>query len=266
MTIQLNNGRTIPNRGFGAMIYDGREAEQAVTEALEAGYRLIDTAEVYRNEEAVGRAIRKSSVPREDIVLTTKLWPSQTTRATDVKRQFADSLKRLGLDYVDLYLVHEPYGNILEIWSAMEDLVRSGQVRMIGVSNFDEEQLKTILDKCAIKPLVNQIESHPWFNQNDLVSYCLEQDVIPQSWSSLAEGKRGIFRNPVLLELADKYGKSVAQVILRWEMDRGLIPLAKSSTASRIKENFAITDFELSPEDIQAINDLNTGQSLYPHY
>lgn len=263
---KLNDGNQIPELGFGAMIYSDREAYNDVSMALSTGYRLIDTAEAYHNENAVGRAINDSNVSRDEIFLTTKLWPNAGMTGSDVRTHIDESLRDLNQDYVDLYLVHEPDGDIVSIWQAMIELQKQGKAKSIGVSNFSAQDIETIVQATGVKPAINQIESHPWYNENDLVKFNLDNDVQPEAWAALAEGKHGIFHNRLLKQIGDKYGKSIAQVVLRWDVDRGLIPLSKSSKQKRMEENFDIMDFKLASEDIEAINSLDTGVSLWPNY
>jgi diketogulonate reductase-like aldo/keto reductase len=263
---KLNDGQEVPDVGFGAMIYDGRAAYQAVSAALSVGYRLLDTAEAYHNEVAVGRAINDSNVSRDQIVLTTKFWPSPASNKDDVLTHLNQSLAALEQDYVDLYLVHEPYGNITDVWAGMIEAKRQGKVKSIGVSNFTAAQIKTITAATGVAPAINQIESHPWHNQNDLVKVNLEAGIQPEAWAALAEGKHHIFHQLVLQQIADKHNKRIAQVVLRWDVDRGLIPLAKSVKPNRMQENLAIFDFKLDKADINAINSLNLNQSLWPQY
>lgn len=262
---KLNDGRAIPELGFGAMIYSDAQSYQAVGAALKNGYRLIDTAEAYHNEEAIGRAVNESNIPRSQIFLTTKLWPNQNMTGREVVAHLNASLTRLKQDYVDLYLVHEPYGNLLSIWQAMIALKKEGKAKSIGVSNFSAANLQTIM-QTGVKPAVDQIESHPWDNENNLVQFCLEQGIQPEAWASLAEGKHGIFHNQTLKRIGNHYGKTIAQVVLRWDIERGLIPLTKSVKAERMRENLAVFDFKLEKKDIEKINQLNLGQSLWPDY
>ncbi len=262
----LNDGSHLPAIGFGAMIYDATAAQKAVSDALDAGYRLIDTAEAYHNEEAVGRAVTGSTVPREEITLTTKVWPSPTMGYDGARAHVLASLRRLGVERIDLVLLHEPYGDTAAQWRALEDLRSEGRVRSIGVSNYDADQLHRLLGTARVRPAVDQIESHPWFNQNALVDECRRLGIVPEAWSALAEGRNGIFTNPVLARIAAAHGKSVAQVVLRWDVQRGLVPLAKSSHTARMRENAAIFDFSLTDGEIERINGLDTGRSLYPGY
>ena len=265
-TVVLDDGSHLPAIGFGAMIYDATAAQKAVSDALDAGYRLIDTAEAYHNEEAVGRAIAGSTVPRGEITLTTKVWPSPAMGYDETRAHVLASLHRLGLEKIDLVLLHEPYGDTAAQWRALEDLRSEGRVRSIGVSNYDADQLHRLLETARVRPAVDQIESHPWFNQNALVDECRKLGIVPEASSALAEGRNGIFTNPVLTQIAAAHGKSVAQVVLRWDVQRGLVPLAKSSHAARMRENADIFDFSLTDGQIERINGLDTGRSLYPGY
>lgn len=264
--IKLNDGSLIPNNGFGAMIYDDKTTQKAVEQALTAGYRMIDTARTYGTETGVGLAIQNSPIERKDIFLTSKLWPNQRTNYDDVIKQLHESLQALKQDYLDLYLIHEPYGQISEEWRALEDLQKAGLVKSIGVSNFNQKQLEQLLQTAQVKPAVNQIESHPFFNQNQLVEYDQKMGITTQAWASLAEGKHNIFRHPVLSQIAQAHHRSIAQIVLRWDIQRGLIPLTKSEKITRLQENQAIFDFELSDQEIEQINRLDTGVSLYPSY
>ncbi|WP_318766165.1 aldo/keto reductase [Lactiplantibacillus carotarum] len=262
----MNDNHQIPEVGFGAMIYDDDTTEAAVTQALNLGYRLIDTAETYGTETGVGTAIQKSAVSRDDIFLTSKLWPNAEINYAKTIDQFKASLQRLKQDYLDLYLIHEPYGNVAEEWRALEDLQAAGLIRSIGVSNFNQTQLAELMATARVRPAVDQIESHPWFNQNELVAYCQANHIIPEAWASLAEGRHGIFQNQTLTTIAAAHHKSVAQIILRWDLQRGLVPLAKSESAARVIENQTIFDFELSQLELNQVNQLNTNTSLYPSY
>jgi 2,5-diketo-D-gluconate reductase A len=265
-SVTLNDSSHLPAIGFGAMIYDAQTARTAVADAIDTGYRLIDTAEAYHNEEAVGRAIADSRVPRGQITLTTKVWPSPAMGYDEARAHVLASLGRLGVERIDLVLLHEPYGDTAAQWRALEDLRDEGKIRSIGVSNYDASQLHQLLQTARVRPVVDQIESHPWFNQNALVDECLRLGIVPQAWSALAEGRNGIFTNPVLAHIAAAHTKSVAQVVLRWDVQRGLVPLAKSTHAARMRENADIFDFTLSNEEIDRIDGLDMGRSLYPGY
>jgi diketogulonate reductase-like aldo/keto reductase len=261
--VVLNNGVEMPILGFGVFqIDDRKECERSVSDALETGYRLIDTAAAYGNEEAVGGAIKSSGVPREEIFVTTKLW-IQDAGYESAKRAFARSLQRLQLDYLDLYLIHQPFGDVYGSWRAMEELFREGKIRSIGVSNFHPDRVMDFIVHNEIVPAVNQIETHPFHQQIETQQFLLENNVQIESWGPFAEGKNDIFQNELLLSVAGKYGKSVAQVILRWLTQREIVVIPKSVRKERIEENFNIFDFELSPEDMDAIAALDTKQSLF---
>lgn len=259
----LNNGVAMPILGFGVFqISDPEECERAVVDALETGYRLIDTAASYMNEEAVGRAIRRSGVPREEIFVTTKLW-IQDAGYERTKKAFERSLSRLQLDYLDLYLIHQPYGDVHCAWRAMEELYRDGRVRAIGVSNFFPDRIMDLIMHHEVVPAVNQIETHPFHQQVETQKFLQENGVQIESWGPFAEGRNQIFQNEVLVSVAQAYQKSVAQVILRWLIQRGVVVIPKSVRRERIVENFNVFDFELTPQDMAAIATLDTGQSLF---
>ena len=261
--VLLNNGVEMPILGFGVyQVTDLEECERSVYEALSAGYRLIDTAAAYQNEEAVGKAIEKSGVPREGIFVTTKLW-IQDAGYESTKKAFERSLKRLQLDYLDLYLIHQPYGDIYGSWRAMEELYREGKIRAIGVSNFQPDRLMDLMVHNEVVPAVNQIETHPFHQQIQTQKFLQENNVQIESWGPFAEGKNNIFENELLLSMAEKYKKTVAQVILRWLTQRGVVVIPKSVRKERIVENFSIFDFELSHEDMDAIGTLDTKVSSF---
>jgi len=261
--VVLNNGVEMPILGFGVyQIADTEECEKSVYEAIRAGYRLIDTAAAYQNEEAVGTAIQKSGVPREDIFVTTKLW-IQDAGYESTKKAFERSLKRLQLDYLDLYLIHQPYGDVYGSWRAMEELYREGKIRAIGVSNFQPDRLMDLMVHNKVVPAINQIETHPFHQQIETQKFLQENNVQIESWGPFAEGKNNIFENELLLSMAEKYKKTVAQVILRWLTQRGVVVIPKSVRKERIVENFSIFDFELSPEDMDAIGTLDTKVSSF---
>lgn len=265
-TVTLNNGVTMPIIGFGVyQISDADECENAVYEALMAGYRLIDTAAGYLNEEAVGRAIKRSGVPREELFITTKLWV-QDAGYESAKLAFAKSLKKLQLDYLDLYLIHQPFGDYYGAWRAMEDLYREGKIKAIGVSNFLPDRLMDLVVHNEIVPAVNQIETHPFYQQVESAAFMKEQGVQHQSWSPFAEGRGNLFGNEELASIAAKHNKSVAQVVLRWLVQREVVVIPKSVRKERIVENFDIFDFELSADDIQRISALDTRESLFLSY
>jgi len=259
----LNNGVEMPILGFGVyQIQDENECEQAVYEAIMAGYRLIDTAASYLNEEAVGRAIKRSGVPREEIFITTKLWV-QDAGYENTKKAFVKSLERLQLDYLDLYLIHQPFGDVYGSWGAMEELYREGKIRAIGVSNFHTDRLVDLIIHNEITPAVNQVETHPFCQQVESAKLMKEYNVQIESWGPFAEGKNNMFQNEILVSIAKKYNKSVAQVILRWLTQRGVVAIPKSVRKERIIENFNIFDFELSHEDMEKIATLDTKESLF---
>jgi 2,5-diketo-D-gluconate reductase A len=261
--VVLNNGVEMPILGFGVyQIADLEECERSVYEAIRAGYRLIDTAAAYQNEEAVGKAIEKSGVTREDIFVTTKLW-IQDAGYESAKKAFEKSLNKLQLDYLDLYLIHQPYGDIYGAWRAMEELYREGRIRAIGVSNFQPDRLMDLMVHNEVVPAVNQIETHPFHQQIETQKFLQENNVQIESWGPFAEGKNNIFENELLLSRAEKYKKTVAQVILRWLTQRGVVVIPKSVRKERIVENFSIFDFELSPEDMDAIGTLDTKVSSF---
>jgi 2,5-diketo-D-gluconate reductase A len=259
----LNNGVEMPILGFGVyQITDADVCEQCVYDALMTGYRLIDTAAAYQNEEAVGRAIKRSGVPREEIFVTTKLW-IQDAGYESTKKAFAKSLERLQLDYLDLYLIHQPFGDVYGSWRAMEELYREGKIRAIGVSNFQMDRLVDLIIHNEVVPAVNQIETHPFCQQIESAKVMKEYNVQIESWAPFAEGRNNIFQNEVLVSIAEKYNKSVAQVILRWLTQRGIVAIPKSVHKERIIENFNIFDFELSQEDMEMIATLDTKKSLF---
>ena len=261
--VTLNNGIQMPVLGFGVyQITDPAECEQAVYDALMAGYRLIDTAAAYKNEEAVGKAVIKSGIPREELFITTKLW-IQDTGYENTKRAFEKSLKRLQTDYLDLYLIHQPFGDIYSSWRAMEDLYNEEKIRAIGVSNFLPDRLLDLILHNKIIPAVNQVETHPFLQQTENAKFMKENNVQIESWAPFAEGKNNIFQNEILLPLDEKYNKSVAQIILRWLTQRDIVVIPKSVRKERIIENFDIFDFELSKEDMEKIATLNTDQSSF---
>ncbi|WHY93022.1 aldo/keto reductase [Neobacillus cucumis] len=259
----LNNGVEMPILGFGVFqIQDEKECEQAVYDAIMAGYRLIDTAVSYLNEKAVGRAIKRSGVPREELFITTKLWV-QDTGYEKTKKAFERSLDRLQLDYLDLYLIHQPFGDVYGSWYAMEELYREGKIKAIGVSNFYPDRLTDFIIHNEIVPAVNQVETHPFNQQIESAKLMKENNVQIESWGPFAEGKNNMFQNEILVSIAEKHNKSVAQVVLRWLTQRGVVVIPKSVRKERIIENFNIFDFELSQDDMEKIATLDTKQSLF---
>jgi len=256
--IILNNGVEMPILGFGVFqVKDLEECERSVVDAIETGYRLIDTAQSYGNEEAVGKAIKRSGVAREKLFITTKLW-IQSNGYDGTKKTFENSLKRLQLDYLDLYLIHQPFGDIYSEWRAMQDLYKEERVRAIGVSNFHPDRLIDLIIHNEIVPAVNQIETHPFHQQIETQKFLQENNVQIESWGPFAEGKNNIFHNELLLTIGKKYNKTIAQVILRWLIQRGVVAIPKSVRKERMEENFNIFDFKLSAEDMEAVKTLDT--------
>ena len=265
--VTLNNGIKMPLEGFGVFqVPDPAVCEKAVLDAIASGYRLIDTAAAYMNEEAVGAAIRKCGVPREELFLTTKLWV-QDTSYEGAKKAFQASLDKLGLDTVDLYLIHQPMGDYIGAYRAMDELYKEGKVRAIGVCNCYPHVLADICETVEIKPAVNQIELHPFFQQESALSLMKEYGVVPEAWGPFAEGSHGIFTHPVLTEIGKKYNKSAAQVALRWNIQRGVVVIPKSVHKERMEQNIAIWDFELTNADMAEIAKLDIGHSeIVNHY
>ena len=262
-TIKLNNGVEIPILGFGVFqITDPAECERSVVDAIQVGYSHIDTAASYQNEEAVGKGIKQSGVARENLFITTKLW-IQSTGYESTLKAFERSLKRLQVDYLDLYLIHQPFGDVYGEWRAMEELYGQGKIRAIGVSNFQPDRIMDLMIHNKIKPAVNQIEVNPFQQQIDNQKLLQDNSVEIEAWAPFAEGKNNIFQNETLLSIATKYNKSVAQIILRWVVQRGIIALAKSTRKERMIENINVLDFELSAEDMAAIAMLDTKTSSF---
>lgn len=262
-TVKLNNGIKMPVLGFGVyQITDAEECENSILEAISAGYRLIDTASAYGNEEAVGNAIKRSGVAREELFITTKLW-IHDAGFDKTKTAFETSLKKLNLDYLDLYLIHQPYGDVYGAWRAMEDLYNEGKTRAIGVSNFPPDRIMDLIVFNNVVPAVNQIETHPFNQQIESQKFLTENNVQIESWGPFAEGKNDLFKNEVLASLGKKYNKSIAQVVLRWLLQRGVVAIPKSVRKERIVENFNIFDFQLSNEDMTIIKSLDTCKSVF---
>ncbi|PYT01981.1 MAG: 2,5-diketo-D-gluconic acid reductase [Acidobacteria bacterium] len=261
--VVLNNGIEMPILGFGVFqIDDPAECERSVRDAIDVGYRLLDTAASYGNEESVGNAIKASRVSRGDLFVTTKLWIADTGYEK-TKTAFDRSMKRLQLEYLDLYLIHQPYGDVYGSWRAMEEIYRDGRVRAIGVSNFHPDRVMDFVVQQEILPAVNQIETHPFHQQVETQKFLEENNIQIESWGPFAEGKNNIFHNDVLTSIAGKHGKSVAQVILRWLTQRDVVVIPKSVRKERMAENFNIFDFELDESDMRSIASLETGESLF---
>jgi 2,5-diketo-D-gluconate reductase A len=261
--VTLSNGVQMPILGFGVFqIRDEAEAIQSVETALEVGYRSIDTAASYGNEAAVGTAIRNSGIAREDLFITTKVWVDSAGEESAL-RAFDASMAKLGLDYLDLYLIHQPFGDVYGSWRAMERLYKEGRIRSIGVSNFYPDRLVDLIMHNEIAPHLNQIETHPFFTREDYQALMVERGVQIESWAPFAEGKNDLFTNSVLAAIGTAHGKSVAQVVLRWLIQRDVVVIPKSVTASRIAENFDVFDFELTADEMAKISGLDTGASLF---
>lgn len=259
--VTLNNGVTMPMEGFGVFqVPDGTVCEQAVLDAISTGYRLIDTAAAYGNEDAVGAAIAKGGVPREELFITTKLWV-QDASYDAAKKAIDTSLSKLGLDYLDLYLLHQPVGDYIGAYRAMEEAYQTGKLRAIGVCNFYPHRLLDFCKTVDVIPAVNQVELHPFFQQPDALALMKEYNVVPEAWGPFAEGNHGIFTHPVLTAIGDKYGKTAAQVALRWNIQRGVVVIPKSVHKDRMEQNMAVWDFELTAEDMQQIEKLDIGHS-----
>lgn len=259
-TVRLSNGVKMPAIGFGVFQIPVEDTERIVSEALETGYRMIDTAASYFNEEQVGNAIRRSGLKREDIFVTTKLWV-QDYEYDDALRAFDRSMKLLGLDYLDLYLLHKPYGNYYAAWRAAERLYREGRIRAIGVTSFSNERLQDLFLHNEVKPAVNQLETHPFFQQQEANAFLQREGIQHKAWAPFAEGQNNIFHNPLLKAIAERYGKTVGQVVLRWLNQRNVVIIPKTVRKERMVENINIFDFTLTDEEMRSIATLDTGKS-----
>jgi diketogulonate reductase-like aldo/keto reductase len=261
-TVKLNNGVEMPILGFGVYQVEPGETENVVFNALQTGYRSIDTAAAYMNEDAVGKAIKRSGIAREDLFITTKLW-IQDAGYEKAKKAFERSLKNLQLDYLDLYLIHQPFGDVYGSWRAMEELYKEGRIRAIGVSNFQTDRIIDFILHNEVVPAVNQIETHPYHQQIEAQKFLKENGVQIESWGPFAEGKNDIFNNKTLVLIGEKYGKSVAQVILRWMIQRNVVVIPKSVRKERMAENLDVFNFELTTEDMDEIKALDTAESVF---
>ena len=261
--VKLNTGVEMPILGFGVFqVKDLAECERSVLDAIETGYRLIDTAQSYGNEEAVGSALQKSGVPREELFITTKVW-IQSNGYEGTKKAFENTMKRLKLDYLDLYLIHQPFGDVEGEWKAMQELYKEGKIRAIGVSNFQPDRLIDLIIHNEVVPAVNQIETHPFHQQIEAQKFLQENNVQIESWGPFAEGKNDLFHNELLASIGKKYNKSIAQVVLRWLTQRGVVAIPKTVHKERMAENFNSLDFELSAEDMEAIKTLDSKTSSF---
>jgi 2,5-diketo-D-gluconate reductase A len=261
-TVTLNNGVEMPILGFGVFQIPDDQTEQAVSDALAAGYRSIDTAAAYLNEEAVGGAVRRSGIPREDLFITTKLWVQDAGEA-NTKRAFENSLQRLGLDYLDLYLIHQPFGDYYSEWRAMQNLHREGRIRAIGVANFPMDRLVDLIEQNEITPAVNQIETHPFYQRVEEHGLMSERRVQHEAWAQFAEGRNDLFSNPTLSAIGQAHGRSVGQVVLRSLIQRSIVVIPKSVRRDRMEENLDVFDFELTDQEMQRIAALDTDATLF---
>jgi 2,5-diketo-D-gluconate reductase A len=260
--VTLNNGVEMPILGFGVFQIPPDDTERVVTEALEVGYRHIDTAAAYQNEEAVGRAVRSSGVPRGELFITTKLW-IQSPGEDNARRAFEQSLTRLGLDHLDLYLIHQPFGDVYSFWRAMERLYGEGLSRAIGVSNFYPDRLVDLIENNAVTPAVDQVETHPWFQRHTDQEVMRARGVQIESWGPFADGRNDLFSNPTLAEIGAGHGKSTAQVVLRWLIQRDIVVIPKSVRRDRMAENYDVFDFALTGDQMGRIAALDTGASVF---
>ncbi|MGN7709317.1 aldo/keto reductase [Chryseobacterium sp. JV274] len=261
--VTLNNGVDIPALGFGVwQMEDLKECENAVIKAIQSGYRMIDTAAIYQNETAVGAGVKNSGVDREALFITSKVWV-QDHGYEKAKSAFQRTLDRLQMDYLDMYLIHWPYGDFLGTWKALEELYKEGKIKAIGVCNFTIEKLEELKANSTVLPVINQIELHPVFQQKELQVYDRENNIITQPWSPLGNGNAQLLSNPDLKAIAEKYGKTVAQVILRWHLQEGFVVIPKSVTPSRIEENLNVFDFELTEDEMNVVRSLDTGKRLF---
>jgi 2,5-diketo-D-gluconate reductase A len=263
--VKLNNGVKMPMLGFGTYGLKGEVCQQSVADALSVGYRLIDTAKIYGNEEAVGRGIKQSGINRKELFVTSKLWVDDAGYE-NAKKGFEETLKKLGLDYLDLYLIHRPRGDVKGSWKAMEELYKAGKIRAIGISNFDSNQLADLLSYAQVKPVINQIETHAYFQQGDAYNLLKKHNIEMEAWAPFAEGRNGLFTNEVFTQIAKKHGKTVAQVNLRWHYQRGIVAIPRSSQKAHIIENLDIFNFKLDHGDMSAIEKLDLNKTQFPEW
>lgn len=263
--VKLNNGIKMPMLGFGTYGLKGEVCQQSVADALSVGYRLIDTAKVYGNEEAVGKGIKQSGVNRKDLFVTSKLWVDDAGYE-NAKKGFEETLSKLGLEYLDLYLIHRPRGDVKGSWKAMEELYKAGKIRAIGISNFDSDQLADLLSYAQVKPAVNQIETHAYYQQGSAYKVLKQHNIQMEAWAPFAEGRNGLFTNEIFSQIAKKHGKSVAQVNLRWHYQRGIVSIPRSSQKAHIVENLNIFDFKLDQEDMSKIEKLDLNKTQFPEW
>jgi len=263
--VTLNNGTKMPILGFGTLYLNGEIGAKCVADAISLGYRLLDTARIYGNEEAVGNGIKLSGIKREELFVTSKLWVDDSGYE-NAKKAFDVTLKKLGTDYLDLYLIHRPRGDVKGSWKAMEELYAAGRIKAIGVSNFDEQQLKDLLADSKVKPVINQIETHAYFQETSAYDWLKKYGVQMEAWSPFAEGRNGLFTNATIDEIGKKYNKTVAQVCLRWHYQRGIVAIPRSSQKAHMKENLEIFDFKLDEADMRKILGVDLNKSQFPEW
>ncbi|WP_286965950.1 aldo/keto reductase [Flavobacterium sp. UBA4854] len=263
--VKLNNGVKMPILGFGTYGLSGEVCQQSVAEAISAGYRLLDTAKVYGNEEAVGRGIKQSGIDRKKLFVTSKLWVDDAGYE-NAKKGFEETLRKLQLEYLDLYLIHRPRGDVKGSWKAMEELYKAGKIKAIGISNFDPVQLAALLSYAEVKPVINQIETHAYFQQTNDYKVLKQHNIQMQAWAPFAEGRNGLFTNEILTKIAQKHGKTTAQVSLRWHYQRGIVAIPRSSQKGHIIENLDIFDFKLDSADIKEIEKLDLNKTQFPEW
>jgi 2,5-diketo-D-gluconate reductase A len=264
-TVRLNNGIPMPMIGFGTNTLNESNCASCVLDAISAGYRLIDTATIYRNEQFVGEGIKKSGIKREELFITSKLWVDDSGYESTMKA-FQTSLDKLGLEYLDLYLIHRPRGDVKGSWKAMEELYKEGRIKAIGLSNFEPHQLDELMNYATIKPMVNQIETHVFFQQHTAYSHLKKSNVVMEAWSPFAAGRNDIFNNPILAAIGRKYNKTIAQVCLRWHYQRGIVAIPRSSKKAHMAENLNIWDFELDQTDLQTIATMDLNRTQFPEW